>query len=1472
MKGMKKLRKVICTLLFYTFVIDVSSPVVLYALNSTEKDNFCQNDNSYVSLSEHNLKELIAHVVEYAVIEKKEQTLSDAILNCYRRILNGFETAKFSDVCNALPDILDHIVYENINHSIDDRSPGGCSISGCAQVNCNIRPIIHLIKRIQNQIGTVAQSSCCESILGILGDACQILGPDASISCSLKDLLFSLSIMVDLEGTLTQCCADLEEDFRHTWTQFEDLKPTITECCADLENNFRETWTILEDLQTTITDCCAILEDDFRQTWTILEAFEQLVEEKFRGTWTLLQDLERSFTAPCAQAEEDFRETWTILEAFEESVCDQFNQTWTILQNFENTITDCCANLEEDFRETWTIIDEFEEVVCDKFDQTFTIINGLSLTVTGCEDVIDKGFQETWTIIEGIKEETIIEFQETWTIIDGIEKLLCKKFDQTFSGIETIEMLLEVLTVTQSEGFFATCTLLQELSSEILDTMTLLEELSLTVSSDIQAVTATLCDKFEGTWTQLDVGFFDTNTTINELDTIICDKFEQTWTALGALEVDTQEFVSIWTALDALNERLCEKFEGTWTILESGFNDTQTTIDHITQELCEKFEQTWTILDTLNLTITGVNDFVNQTFTALQEVTDISCMKFEQTWTIIQDIKETVTECCEELKEDFRQTWTILEKINQGLGCDFVIRQDDLPVTISEPGVYCVTEPLSSSDAIMIDIQSDNVVLDLKNNQIMGTLSGSTGNTVIRVSDASKVAIQNGVITMAEQAILVEDGASNVLIDSIITFTTEIAMELNNAREIEISDCVINVTNRGIQGTNVQDAQILHCTVQDETGTGSGEGFDFSGSQNICYKECSALQMGIGFSSEQVATEYFGWCVAKGNSSDGFSFNTTNTLIVQNCQSIGNGGDGFTSFQANQSQFTSNSAIGNTGVGISNSGGNALYYNNVSLENTGGNFSGVDTNLVKQPSATTGFYTNVSGGDLDPECGCASEFAQTWTIIDGITTIGCEKFNQTFTIINNLVNNIDIAFEGMLDISSIFTTINTISQNFCEKFVTTWTQLEEIELKVENGPCPTVITQADMPLTINTPGKYCFSDSLTFNGLMGNGIEIEADNVTIDMQGFELRDTSGVGTGIAIGFVGTIENTKIINGKISGALTGIFDSAVNTCIDSVKIISTQTAIQADGGLNGTYRNLSINDTSYGIRFTNASQGYLIENFHISGSGNTAVPNADLIQILGGTNICIKNGCIYDANVNGININNGANTISINNVKLFSNTNAGIEVNDSTLISISNCDSSNDDIGFNIINSQNVDMRSCTAFGSGQQGFNIEDSLEVTACNCKSIGSGSAGFRVFDSSNFTSFNSHIINAGGGGMNLFGMATATSNCIINNSSVIGVTGSGFTTAAGVGGSEIQFNDSSAIFCSVNGFDLRSGSDCVIRNCSGTNNGFNGFEQSPGGSNVFYYNAANGNGTVAQYTNVTIAPVVAPTATDGGWVNAT
>jgi hypothetical protein len=106
------------------------------------------------------------------------------------------------------------------------------------------------------------------------------------------------------------------------------------------------------------------------------------------------------------------------------------------------------------------------------------------------------------------------------------------------------------------------------------------------------------------------------------------------------------------------------------------------------------------------------------------------------------------------------------------------------------------------------------------------------------------------------------------------------------------------------------------------------------------------------------------------------------------------------------------------------------------------------------------------------------------------------------------------------------------------------------------GPYGTKITS--LPYTISAPGSYYLGGNLSYAG--GNGITVNADNVTLDLMGFTLSGSGNNNFGI---YLHDRKNVEIRNGTVSSWNTGIYE-------DGTGMAHRVINIRAEGNIYGIW--------------------------------------------------------------------------------------------------------------------------------------------------------------------------------------------------------------------------------------------------------------------------------------------------------------
>lgn len=178
-----------------------------------------------------------------------------------------------------------------------------------------------------------------------------------------------------------------------------------------------------------------------------------------------------------------------------------------------------------------------------------------------------------------------------------------------------------------------------------------------------------------------------------------------------------------------------------------------------------------------------------------------------------------------------------------------------------------------------------------------------------------------------------------------------------------------------------------------------------------------------------------------------------------------------------------------------------------------------------------------------------------------------------------------------------------------------------------------------LPVTISVPGSYRLSGNLNVP-LESTGIEITADNVTLDLNGFLI---AGSGNGAGVNDIGERRGIAVRNGSVTNFTTGI-DLGETDNAEITQVRATNCSFF--GIVAGTGSNVTGNFASKNV------VGIRVE-FASTVSGNTIVENGQLgMQLLAFStvtgNTVVENGLV------GMQVNCPANLI--NNTVLLNHQN------------------------------------------------------------------------------------------------------------------------------------------------------------------------------------------------------------------------
>ena len=172
-----------------------------------------------------------------------------------------------------------------------------------------------------------------------------------------------------------------------------------------------------------------------------------------------------------------------------------------------------------------------------------------------------------------------------------------------------------------------------------------------------------------------------------------------------------------------------------------------------------------------------------------------------------------------------------------------------------------------------------------------------------------------------------------------------------------------------------------------------------------------------------------------------------------------------------------------------------------------------------------------------------------------------------------------------------------------------------------------------LPYTINAGGSYYLADNLA--GLAGqNGVTINANDVTLDLNGFSLTGTAGSINGIAVS--SSCRNLSIYNGGVSAwGASGISASnATASRFENVHLLNNALEGITLGSNSFAFRCFAYNNGGSGLRVVgsgsriednqaNANGGW---GFRVDAAGNLIVKNSAVANT--GTNYHIAAGNSY----------------------------------------------------------------------------------------------------------------------------------------------------------------------------------------------------------------------------------------------------
>lgn len=324
------------------------------------------------------------------------------------------------------------------------------------------------------------------------------------------------------------------------------------------------------------------------------------------------------------------------------------------------------------------------------------------------------------------------------------------------------------------------------------------------------------------------------------------------------------------------------------------------------------------------------------------------------------------------------------------------INQSNVPFTISTPGSYCVVEGLaavSAASSPLINITSDNVVLDLNDQIITGAGLAPIG---IRINANNNVIIRNGsLLRFTSNALQVNQNSQQIQLNNIIAINNNVGFSATGMLRSSFQNCAaILSTQAGFfitngVGVNTQNCVFQQCYSFGNSGIGSGLGFFLNGCINCFFPNCIAYANGVnGFVQTNCQHIIYQNCISSGNGGFGFSIASNNTTL-QNCFADNNRLAGFR-LLGNQIRVSQCQAEDNeNGFRIEGNSTNTLLLESTAVRNrvTGFHFDPGTTELQVRNNTATG---NLIFGFENQ--GIANRIYANWANNNGTNFVGIPNF------------------------------------------------------------------------------------------------------------------------------------------------------------------------------------------------------------------------------------------------------------------------------------------------------------------------------------------------------------------------------------------------------------------------------------------------------------------------------------------------
>lgn len=378
----------------------------------------------------------------------------------------------------------------------------------------------------------------------------------------------------------------------------------------------------------------------------------------------------------------------------------------------------------------------------------------------------------------------------------------------------------------------------------------------------------------------------------------------------------------------------------------------------------------------------------------------------------------------------------------------------------------------------------------------------------------------------------------------------------------------------------------------------------------------------------------------------------------------------------------------------------------------------------------------------------------------------------------------------------------------------TMKKLDEVEprtnLQATPAPAGVDTSNANYHFIINQPGSYYLSANLVVTKT--NGIQINAEGVTLDLNGFQISRVAPDGNGIEISSLG--HHTAVRNGTVKGFISGIIGGTASAC---------------------TFRDLAVTGcTSYGIF---AGPAAVLESCRADNNSGTTAIFADIGSSLMN---CTASNNVGGPNYSGIRTSRGG---TINHCTATANSGVGILGGEGSVLRDSVAYSNG---GIGIAGKVGCSILGCSAQHNSSTGITTEDHSMVSNCNISSNDVG--GLFVFNESLITGCT--ISSNKGDGIRCNGYNTFEHNVVLLNGDAgagDGIHSVGFGNR--IDSNQVRYSTGAGIRLPNNAQNV------VIRNTLGNNSGGNYLVGTGNGVGPIISIAAGnvGNATNSPFANI-------------------